>query len=288
MRTYLIYKHKIKGYKDVDQTVKAVEKIAASHIHFLKGSVAEMNKYSQMVESIISRLQKFDIKIKNELLNQRQKGQKALIVVSGNKGLAGGIWHNIVNFTLEKKDSYDDLFVIGRKGANYLKEEGWQAEKVFDQFSEIPKRQEILNVSSFIFHYFKNNQIKKIDIIYPEFQSVTLQQSKLVSFLPFEFNNDDINSHEDKKQEEDLGFPIFEAAQILTFNWFLQKYIEMFFYKIIIETKLSEFSARTVAMENADSKTSQLIQKLELDLNKERRRASTQKQLESFMVHKII
>ena len=62
----------------------------------------------------------------------------------------------------------------------------------------------------------------------------------------------------------------------------------MFFYKIGTETKLSEFSARTVAMEHAAVKTKGLIHKFTLDYSKERRRVATQKQLEIFAVHKIV
>ena len=84
------------------------------------------------------------------------------------------------------------------------------------------------------------------------------------------------------------GLPIFEPSKKEVFKALTQKYIGMFFRKIVMETKLSELSARTVAMEHASAKTDELIKKISLNYLKERRRAITQKQLESFAVHKII
>ena len=82
--------------------------------------------------------------------------------------------------------------------------------------------------------------------------------------------------------------PIFEPSKANFFNRLLQKYIGIYFHKLMIETKLSELSARTIAAENASDKTNEFIKKLTFDFMKERRKYVTQKQLESFSVHKMI
>lgn len=68
----------------------------------------------------------------------------------------------------------------------------------------------------------------------------------------------------------------------------LENYVKVSFAEIALETKLSELSARTVAMEDAAAKTEKLIKKTTLGYSKERRESETQKQLESFSAHKIL
>ncbi len=139
-------------------------------------------------------------------------------------------------------------------------------------------------ISKYIFDIFKNEDYEQIDIIYPSFISLAEQKCLVVPFLPFSFEGDLTKK---RKESEELGLPIFEPSKVRIFRQALEKYIKVFLYKIILEAKLSEFSARTVAMEHASEKTKKLIARLNLSFRKERRRLVTQRQIESFSVHKI-
>ena len=75
----------------------------------------------------------------------------------------------------------------------------------------------------------------------------------IVPYLPFQFNFEKLDLSND--DEDELGFPVFEPTKAEIWNQLIKKYIEIFFYRIIIESKLSEFSSRTIAMENSVAKT---------------------------------
>jgi len=109
----------------------------------------------------------------------------------------------------------------------------------------------------------------------------------LTSFLPFTFSKH-LEEQNKALVNKPLGLPIFEPSKKLFFNSLFQKYIEIFFHSIILETKLSEISARTVAMEHASITTENIIQKITAYYLKQRRLIETQKQLESFSIHKNI
>jgi len=274
MKSYIAHKNQIQGVKDVSETVKTVEKIAASSVHFLKQEVSELNTYAAEIERVLTRLFLFYQKEDHPLLQKRTMGRKTLVVITGDKGLVGGLWHGVINTFLKNVKQYQSIIVIGAKGENYLKEENIPIIKSFTLL-------EIEPISNYIFKEFKKGIFSQVDILYPQFIFLAEQTPNFIPFLPFEFK-----PAKEKKSSE--GLPIFEPSKRKIFDNLLQKYIEVFFHKIIMETKLSELSARTVAMEHATTKTEELIQKSTLDYTKERRRIITQRQLESFTAHKII
>jgi F-type H+-transporting ATPase subunit gamma len=280
MKSYITYKNQIQGIKNVSETVKTVEKIAASSVHFLKNEVSSLNIYASKLEEVLTRLSLFYQKKNHPLLQRIGDGGKTLVILTSGKGLVGGLWHGVINVFLENAKQYQSIIVIGAKGRNYLKEEDMQIIKSFTNFFDIPQKEEVENVTDYIFDEFKKGTFSQIDILYPRFVSLAEQTPTLVPFIPFNFKL--------KKEESGDGLPIFEPSGQRIFDRLLQKYIEVFFHKIMMETKLSELSARTVAMEHAATKTEEIVQKLTLDYTKQRRRIITQRQLESFTAHKII
>jgi len=281
MKSYVTYKNQIQGIKDVSETVKTVEKIAASSVHFLKKEVFNLNIYTSNLEETLTRLSIFYQKKNHFLLQKSVIGKKTLVILTSDKGLVGGLWHEVVNTFLENTEQYKSIIVIGAKGKNYISEENIPIVKSFTNLLDISSTEEIEHITRYIFDEFKKRRFSQVDILYPKFISLAEQKPTLVSFIPFSFKL----TKEEKNKE---GLPIFEPSRQRIFGILLQKYIEVFFRKINMETKLSELSARTVAMEHAAAKTEEFIQKLTLDYTKQRRRIVTQRQLESFIAHKII
>ena len=144
MKTYLAYKNQIQGFKDVSETVKTVEKIAASSVHFLKQEVNNLNVYTSEIEKVLARLSLFYQKEDHPLLQKRNIKEKALIILTGDKGLVGGLWHKIINSFLEDiKKRYQSVIAVGAKGENYLREENIQTIKGFTQVFDISQKKEI-------------------------------------------------------------------------------------------------------------------------------------------------
>ena len=76
MKSYITHKNQMQGIKDVSETVKAVEKIAASSVHFLKQEVSDLNSYAVEIERILARLFLFYQKKNHPLLRKRDVGRK--------------------------------------------------------------------------------------------------------------------------------------------------------------------------------------------------------------------
>jgi len=283
MKNYLEYKNKLQGLKDVSETIKATEKIAARSIHFLEKEKELLELYTIEIEKILKRISfHLPFLLEHPLLRKKKAGRKTLIVITGDKGLVGGLWHKVINFSLLKRGEYKFFISIGKKGEMYLRDEGAVLYKSFQQFSDTPSKEEVSEITSFIFSEFEKENFSQVDIIYPRFLSLVEQNPAIIPFLPFDF------SSSQSILKKPIGFPLFEPSPKAFFNQLLKKYIEVFFHRIAVEAKLSELSARIVSAEHAAAQTDELTKRLSVDYFKERRKTVTRRQIESFIVHKTL
>ena len=288
MKTYFKYKNDIQGFEDVSGTIKATEKIASASIHSLKLEVGQLNDYMSELERMLSRVSEFYFNAKEPLFEKRNSGGKAMILITGDKGLVGGMYHNLANFLIDKINNEDIIITIGKKGRKYLEEEGVVVDRSFFDMSGAPSEESVSSITDYVFKIFETRNIAQVDIIYPRFIALSAQEPTSLTFLPFEFKDELGTDGKIIDIEVEPGFPIFEQAKKEISADLVKKYISLFFHRIMLESKLSEYSARMVAMENASVKTEELIKKLSLRYFKAKKKFITKTQIESFIVHKII
>jgi len=286
MKKYLFYKTEIQGMEEVAETVRVIEKSAGSHIHFLKKKVAALSEYKKKVTVMLSRLFHFYWNSNQLLLKERQKGENVLLVFTGEKGIVGGLYHEIVNKVINRAGSYEKIWVVGSKGKDYLKEEHIQIDESFPNisFEILPNDSQIQEMSNVLLRCFHRSMLKRIDILYPSFVSLVEQKSSIIQFLPFNFEQSKLS----EPQENYDGIPLFEPSKKIVFDTLLQKYIAVSFAEVILEAKLSECAARMVTAESAVKETQRLIDSLTCDFFKTKHLTMSQKQVESFAAHQIL
>lgn len=280
MKKFLQFKNEISGLQDVYSTVKTVEKIAASNIHSLKSLVSTLEDFNATLESMLSRLMMYHPKITSPLLRQDGIGKKALLVISGDKGLVGGLYHSQINRLLEMARNYDFIAIVGNKGNGYAVEEQIRVNIKFNDFNLMPEVEAIDKIADFWFERFRRKQFNRVDILYNKFVNLSVHHPSLEAFLPFKFEG-----FADNDAKLPLGFPDVSPNKKLVFSELFSRYVKVKLQQIFLEAKLSEFSARTVSMEHAAVKTQDAINRTKLDYFKERRKQTTQRQLISFIDH---
>jgi len=283
------YKMQIEGLSDVEASVRVIEKSAASHIHFLKKKVFALSAYKKQIQTTLGRLSRFYWNNNHPLLKERTARKSALLVITGEKGIVGGLYHELINEVITKSKDYEYIWVIGSKGEEYLGEEGIQAEQIFTSFNfdDLPRSEEINKMAGRLFERFQEPVLKKIDVLYANFISLAKQSPTVTKFLPFDFASASAKAEADKHDKPTDGLPLFEPSKKLIFDELLKKYINVSFTEIILETKLSEFAARTVTAESAVKETERLIKTFNREFLKAKHLTITQKQVESFSVHQL-
>lgn len=295
MKQDLFYKTQLKNFSDVAETLKVIEKKAAANIHFLKKRVEVLREYRNNLQVILRRFSLFYSRFDEFLPEETQGGKrrkKVLLILTGERGLVGGLYHQLVQRVLLEKNDYQEFWVLGARGRDYLLQEKIKAEEPFRGIflEEIPKTEEIWKATNYVFQKFKNSEIQKIDILYPRFFSLLEQKPEIIQFLPFLFGSLNIvneKKEDDPKQKEQIGLPVFESSKKTIFNEIFKRYLGIALGSLLLESKLSEFSARTVLAESAVKQTEDLIRLFKRRFLKIHHLLITQKQLESFVVHQL-
>ncbi|CAN5162842.1 ATP synthase F1 subunit gamma [soil metagenome] len=282
MKKYLEFKEKVSSYEDIGMTVKTIEQVAASQIHTFKDTLNNLNQYISAITTTLQRLTYYYKPYNHALLQQKTSGKKVLFLITSDKGLVGGLFHLVISHVMAIKSEYSTIYAIGQRGKRYLHEEDIKIIDQIFELSAIPSSEEIEVITNFIFSLYMNHGIMAVDIVYPSFVSISEQAPTVTPFLPFVFTQPQTRESESVA----LGFPLFESAKKDIYTFLLERYIHSIFYKIVVEAKLSEFAARTIAMEHASAKIKKFSSQISQEYFKERRTSVTQKQLESFTAHK--
>lgn len=277
MKAYLSYRQQIAGFDDVRETVKIVEQVSASRIHVLKNRVTAMQSYTEEIERILARFTACYGRPDNPYFYARGT-DRAVIILGGDSGLVGGLWHALVSKYLTARTAYERVYVVGNKCRQYLTEEQVPLTMAFDLPQDVPKKSDLEPITSVLFSGFLDGTIGSVDVIYPKFETIVVQTPTVLRLLPFTFAQQQSNA-------APAGLPIAEPSPKMFFTKTMALYVALFFYRLVSEAKLAEYSARTIETEHATEKTKDIIRALRLSYFKERRALFTAKQLESFVVH---
>ncbi|MCD6177741.1 F0F1 ATP synthase subunit gamma [bacterium] len=283
-KEFLSLKKQISIIQDIRETVKALEKISAANLHNLKIISQRMKDYERSLKKIFVELE--EIPFSSPWCVRSSSLPDLIVVLGPQTGLCGEFLHNLFDFLKNIVKENNKVLIIGKKGLSIAQERGIRVDYFFPATKEIPSEVDIKKIKDFILNQFLKRKVGKVVIIWPAFRSLALQEPTITIFLP-------IDSKELRKEIGEreksilLGDPIFEPSSKEIMNYLMEEYLSMVLYQKILETKLSELSARTVFMENAGEKAQNLIQNLFLRYSKARRKTITKEITELYVHHKL-
>lgn len=297
MPTYNQHKNEIDGLMDVAMTVKAEEKIAATLVHGLRGQVQSLRDYSDALSHALRRLTVFYRDASHPLLQTRESGRTLTLVLTGDKGLVGGLWHTLVSSAAEQKDD-QTLLVLGSKGQQYMAEEGIAFEPLTTE-GDAAFEAAIAALTQDVLRRYESSDIRAVEVVYPSFVSLLQQEPVRRTVLPFSLASfSSVSaaspvsalrpSSDGANDESEDGLPIFEQPPAALFSAFVRRYTHVFMRQVLLETRLSEAAARAVTTEHVGAKTERLVHKRTMHYIRQRRQSLTRQQLESFAVHSML
>lgn len=284
MRAYLQVRSDIEGYRAVVDAVKAVETVAASHIQRLRNATLAGDSYVETVRSMLAAFSRHHSFAGNRLLCPKAEGDRVLVVLGGDRGMVGGLYGALIAEAVSRRAGYDRVVTVGERMEKYAREEGITLTTALPGPSDDVYGKETQDLSDLILGGFLDGDWRSVDILHAKFISLGVQQPVITGFLPFNFTETAARPAETAP----LGLPLFVPASSAVADALLKRFAALFFYSLVSEAKLSEFAARTLAMENAGNKAQEQIERARLDYFKERRRDFSQKQIESFFAHRAL
>lgn len=275
MDTFATYNKKLTGYKDVSETVKILEKIAAGQLHSLEQQAFSLAEYTKTITTIFSRIAQMSDVDEQYSLKRRKLKRTLLVIVSGDKGLVGNLWNRLFAH-YESADS-QDVLVIGKKGQHEWKESDSFVSH-YSFASRLPTSEEIYDLGNQLHSYIEDGVYSSISTLHIKPISLVEQNPVQTQLLPV-----DIRKEEFLVDRNQLpGYPIVDGSIKRIQKNLFKKYVFSRLQQVILETAVAELSARTVSMEHASAKTDEATNRLTMSYTRDRRQSETQKQLERF------
>lgn len=208
--------------------------------------------------------------IKHPLLDNREVKTSLYIVLSADRGLAGGYNANIMRMTeniIKERNVNSKLITVGSKARDYFTRRSYDVVKSFTGVSEEPQFADAREIGNIALNLYMDKEIDEINIVYTRFLSTISQEPKVLKLLPSE------EVHEESKRGKVLTE--FEPSTEDVLDYLIPKYIQSSIYGALIESSTSEQAARRIAMESATDNAEEIIDELQISYNRARQAAIT-------------
>ena len=246
--------------QSTQQITKAMKLVSTVKLQKARTRAEESKPYFDCMYATMTSLLAKAGNINHPYLKADDSKKKAVIVVTSNRGLAGGYNSNVVKM------------VIGGKGLELLKHKGYDIVADYSEMIEEPSYDDAKSITKRLLTDFENGEIGEIYLIYTFFKNTVSHIPTMIKVLPAEVQEE--SGEEDAKAQ--LTPMNFEPEAEEAISLLVPKYISSILYGAFVEAVASENGARMQAMDSATSNAEEMIDDLELKYNRARQGAITQ------------
>jgi F-type H+-transporting ATPase subunit gamma len=280
MPSLIDIRRRIRSVKNTQQITKAMKMVSAAKLRRAQDRVIAARPYAALLRQMLTddvaaaaTAEAEDKAVENPLLAERVEKRVLLVLVTGDKGLAGAFNTNLIKgamgFSAERPGASVALELIGRKGRDFFRKRaaaisgehiGLAAKVVYRDTAAIARK---------AIEMFRNGETDAVYLLYNEFKSMVSQKLMLTRVLPLGA----------PEQSDPVDYILEQpAAEIL--NELLPKCVEMEFYRALLESAAAEHAARMTAMDAATSNAADMIERLTLYMNRVRQASITKEIIE--------
>lgn len=275
-------KNRIKAANNIRQITKAMKLIASIKLKKIQKTFFPFKTYLNSIKEILNLLlnnHDFLITMNNlEYFKQRNTDKKIVMIISSDKGLCGAYNTNLFNFFEKKYDRNKvKLITVGRKAYYYFYKRNYAILGNFEKIPDVPTFEFCRKINEFVINAYNNNKdVDFVEVVYTKFINSIRYQPDVEKVLPLLT----IKNMEVGRIEKTVDHFLFEPSLELIGNYIIELYVDSLIYKLLVEAKLSEFSARFSAMNTATDNAEKLIKELKLLFFKQRQESITKELLE--------
>ena len=275
MANIRLIRRRIRGIESTAKITRAMEMIAASRMRKAQERGLAGRPYSEKITQVIGALSNLSgAEQIHPLLERRQPKNIYLILITPDRGLAGGLVSNltrkVAEFILGQKVPVK-IIAVGQKGIDFARRTGRPIVAEFSKLGDQPDLRSTLPASRIVIDDFIKGECDEVYIAYARFVNTMVQEPEIKRLIPVEPAS---------LAKGTTPEYIFEPNPQEVLGGLLPRFIEMEVYHTILESIASEQSARMVAMRNATNNAYELIGGLTLLYNKARQESITEELLD--------
>ena len=240
-------KRRKSSIQSTQQITKAMKLVSTVKLQKAKGRAEQTNPYFNYMYQTVSSMLAKSGNINHPYLKSGESTKKAVVVITSNRGLAGGYNSNIVKLITGSDLNKDSAMI------------------------ESPSYEDAAALCKKILQSFSDGEIGEIYLAYTHFKNTVSHEPKLIKLLPVEIEAGDVAEDTDSNILMNYEPTTEEALDMI-----IPKYVTSLFYGALVEAVASENGARMQAMDSATSNAEEMISDLTLKYNRARQGAITQ------------
>lgn len=267
-------KRRKSSIQSTQQITKAMKLVSTVKLQKAKNRAEQTDPYFNYMYKTVSSMLARSGNIDHPYLTAGDSKKKAVVVITSNRGLAGGYNSNIVKLItgsdFDKEDL--DIYAVGGKGAETLERRGYHIADLQTEMMEAPTYPDAASLCNRVLDAFTSGEVGEIYLAYTHFKNTVSQEAKLIKLLPVEIEPDS-----EGNQASDSNILMnYEPNEEEALDMIIPKYVTSLFYGALVEAVASENGARMQAMDSATSNAEEMISDLSLKYNRARQGSITQ------------
>ena len=297
MPTQLDLKRRIRSVKNTQQITRAMKFVAAARLRRAQEKAFAARPYTRALARVLHSAVVRVPEAAHPLLQRRPEKKVLVLVVSGERGLAGAFNANVIRRTVEflrgRPQQEVEIISLGRKSRDAMRKQPW---KVLAEYVDITTKADpasAAEIAQRVSAIYESGEVDAVYIIFNEFKSVLAQILTVEKLLPIEpeavaasaqLPPDKAAGGKSPEAETPEGQApmdyIYEQPPAEIFGRLLPRYVEVQIFRALAESAASEHAARMTAMDSATNNAGDLIDQLPLYMNKVRQASATKEIIE--------
>ena len=268
-------KTKIKSVQNTRKVTRALEMVSASKIRKAQDRMKASRPYARAMKQVIGHLAQANSEYQHPFLVERKEIKRVgYIIVSSDRGLAGGLNNNLFRKTLgevrqwQDKGAEVDVVTIGQKASAFFRRIKVDMLASVTHLGDRPQLEQLVGVVKVMLDAYSSGKVDRVYLVYNDFVNTMTQRAAFDQLLPLPAAKAGVPNH-------DWDY-IYEPDAATVLDHVITRYIESLVYQAVLENVASEHAARMVAMKSASDNATKLIGDLQLVYNKARQAAITQ------------
>ena len=265
-----LIRRRIKSVQSTMKITSAMELIAASRIVKAQARVEAAQPYTSKLVEVISNVGAASGGASHPLLDTRDRRTAGVLVVTSDRGLAGGYNSNVIRMAerrlIELQNERTDvrLYCVGKKSNSYFRYRGYQVERVFLGVTDTPGYGDARAIANTILNDYAEEAVDSVDSYTTRYRSALTQTAEEWPLLPIQ-----PPVREETDEETATGYT-YEPNPEAILNRLLPRYLEASVFGMLLEASASEHAARRRAMKAATEAGEELTKILSRQANQAR------------------
>ena len=266
-------KRRRESVQSTGQITKAMKLVSTVKLQKAKGKAENTKPYFEHMYKAVNSMLRKSGTILHPYLEGGKSEKKGIIVVTSNRGLAGGYNSNIIKMVLNCGISKEDavIYAVGRKGKDALARRGYTVAEDYSDAMNEPVFNDAVSIGRRVLSDFAEGNIGEIYLVYTEFKNTVTHIPTWMKLLPVV-----VSEGEEEDGMDKLTLMEYEPEAEEALDLIIPKYINSLVYGGLMQSFASENGARMQAMDSATQNAEEMISDLELKYNRARQGSITQ------------